>query len=131
MGLLDRVFKRKEKKEAFCTAIVPAAGNSARMGEDKLLLPLGDVPVLLRTLWVLEGCPSVTEIIVVTREDLIVPVSQLCKDAGLTKVAKVVVGGATRTVSVLRGLQEADPAAKLIAIHDGARPWRPWSLWRM
>lgn len=122
MGLLSRIFKRKEEKRTLCTAVVPAAGSSTRMGEDKLLLPLGDVPVLLRTLWVLEGCPSVTEIIVVTREDLIVPVSQLCKDAGLVKVTKVVVGGDTRTASVLHGLQEADPAAKLIAIHDGARP---------
>lgn len=122
MGLLSRIFKRKEEKYTLCTAVVAAAGSSTRMGEDKLLLPLGDVPVLLRTLWVLEGCPSVTEIVVVTREDLIVPVSQLCKDAGLVKVTKVVVGGDTRTASVLNGIREADPGAKLIAIQDGARP---------
>ncbi|MFR1051900.1 MAG: 2-C-methyl-D-erythritol 4-phosphate cytidylyltransferase [Lachnospirales bacterium] len=105
-----------------CTAVVPAAGRSTRMGEDKLMLPLGDVPVLLRTLWALEQCAGITEIVVVTREDLIVPVGQLCRDAGLVKVHKVVVGGESRTESVLAGVREADPAAELIAVHDAARP---------
>ena len=62
------------------------------------------------------------EIILVTREDLIVPLGQLCKDAALEKVSKVVVGGDTRTQSVLAGLREAAPGAELIAIHDAARP---------
>ncbi len=40
----------------------------ARMeGMDKILLPLGDVPILIRTLQALENCPLVQEIIVVTR----------------------------------------------------------------
>ena len=47
---------------------------------------------------------------------------QLCKDAGLRKVRKVVVGGENRTASVLAGLREADPASELIAIHDADRP---------
>lgn len=122
MGLFSRLFRREIGKKHGCTAVVPAAGSSTRMGEDKLLLPLGDVPVLLRTLWVLESCPSVTEIVVVTREDLLVPVSRLCRDAGLGKVTKVIVGGETRTESVLKGVKEADPASEVIAIHDGARP---------
>lgn len=123
MGLLDRL-RRKEKRSGAmgCTAIVPAAGLSTRMGADKLLLPLGETPVLLWTLRALEGCPYITEIILVTREDLIVPLGQLCKDAALEKVSKVVVGGDTRTQSVLAGLREAAPGAELIAIHDAARP---------
>jgi len=92
------------------------------MGADKALMPLGDVPMLLRTLRALEVCDYITEIIVVTREDLLVTIGQLCKDAALGKVRKVVVGGETRTASVLAGVREADPAAGLIAIHDGARP---------
>ncbi len=122
MGLLDRFLKKRGHSGPACSAIVPAAGQSSRMGEDKVLLPLGDVPVLLRTLRVLEENPYITEIIVVTREDLIVPVGHLCKDAALAKVRKVVTGGETRTASVLAGLREADPAAELIAIHDAARP---------
>lgn len=123
MGILNKLFGRvKYDAGSSCTAVVPAAGSSTRMGEDKLLLPLCDIPVLLWTLRALEGCPYITDIIVVTREDLIVPVGQLCKEAALRKVRKVVVGGKTRTESVLAGIREADPSAELIAIHDAARP---------
>lgn len=122
MDILKRLFGKKRDGELTCTAIVPAAGRSNRMGEDKVLLPLGEVPVLIRTLRVLEDLSCITEIIVATREDLIVPVAQLCKDAALTKVRKVVLGGETRMASVLAGLREADPNTQLVAIHDAARP---------
>ena len=92
------------------------------MGEDKLLLPLDEQPVLVRTLRALDRCPYITEIVVVTRSDLIVPVGQLCKDYALGKVTKVIVGGKTRTRSVLAGVRELDPKAELAAVHDGARP---------
>lgn len=121
------IFNRlRGKKEAtsFCTAVVPAAGTSSRMeGQDKMLLILNEEPVLMRTLRTLEECPLIQEIIVVTREDLIVPVSELCKGFVLSKVSHVVVGGATRTQSVLAGIREASAESILIAIHDGARPF--------
>ena len=121
MGLLQRL---RRKKEAFpyCAAVVPAAGSSTRMGQDKLFLPLNGVPVLLHTLRALDACPRIHEIVVVTREEHLVPISQLCKDGAVEKVRKVVVGGATRSESVLAGLREVDTRAALIAIHDGARP---------
>ena len=116
---------RKRRPAApFCTAVVPAAGSSTRMeGQDKMLLELGDRPVLVRTLQALEACNLIHEIVVVTREDLVVPVSRLCRDFGLEKVTKVVTGGATRTLSVLAGIRSASPEAELIAVHDGARPF--------
>lgn len=122
MGLLNRLFRREREPGFTCSAVVPAAGRSTRMGEDKVLLPLGEIPVLIRTLRALEECPWITEIIVAAREDLIVPIGQLCRDAALEKVHKVVVGGETRTESVLAGIREAAPDAGLIAIHDAARP---------
>lgn len=122
-GLLGRLFRRQRTPELRCSAVVPAAGSSTRMeGQDKLLLPLEEQPVLLHTLRALELCPYLAEIIVVTREDLIVPVSQLCRDFMLDKVTKVMVGGAERVLSVRIGVQEARRDAALIAIHDGARP---------
>lgn len=120
-GLLGRLFRRR-REELRCSAVVPAAGSSTRMGKDKLLLPLGEQPVLLHTLRALDACPYITEIVVVTREELIVPIGQLCRDAALDKVRKVIVGGATRSHSVLAGLGELSPDAELAAIHDGARP---------
>ncbi len=122
MNFVKKWLRKGKNIGVSCTAVVPAAGSSTRMGEDKVLMPLAQVPMLLRTLRALEGCGAIKEIIVVTREDLIVPVGQLCKDAALRKVHKVVVGGATRTQSVLAGVREADPEAGLIAIHDAARP---------
>lgn len=116
----------RRRKSAFprCSAVVPAAGSATRMeGLDKVLVDLGGCPVLVRTLRALTDCPYITEIIVVTREDLIVPVSRLCRDFGLDKVTHVVVGGETRTQSVLHGLREVDPEVPLVAIHDGARPF--------
>jgi len=91
-------------------------------GEDKVLLPLDGTPVLMRTLRALDACDRIHEIIVVTREELIVPVGQLCHDCAFTKVRKVVVGGETRTHSVLAGIAEVSKQTELIAIHDGARP---------
>ena len=120
-GLRGRLFRRR-REELRCSAVVPAAGSSTRMGKDKLLLPLGEQPVLLHTLRALDACPYITEIVVVTREELIVPIGQLCRDAALEKVRKVIVGGATRSHSVLAGLGELSPDAELAAIHDGARP---------
>lgn len=122
MGILKKLLKKSDEWLPRCTAVVPAAGASTRMGEDKLLMPLCDVPVLVRTLRALEACPEIMEIIVVTRPDLVVTVGQLCKDAALHKVRRVVVGGATRTESVLAGVREVDDKAELIAIHDAARP---------
>lgn len=113
----------KKYTAPFCTAVVPAAGSSTRMGEDKVLIRLGDHPVLIHTLLALESCPLIHEIVVVTREDLVVPVSQFCKDYSLQKTRRIVVGGATRTLSVLAGIREASQEAQLIAIHDGARPF--------
>lgn len=121
-GFLSRLFHHSAPPSIRCGAVVPAAGSSTRMGQDKLLLPLNGVPVILHTLRALNDCPHIAEIVVVTREDLIVPISSLCKDAALSKVRKVVRGGATRTHSVLAGVEELSRDMDLAAIHDGARP---------
>lgn len=123
VGLLKRLRKKRKPHRPWCAAVVPAAGSSQRMeGQDKILLPLDDVPVLVHTLQALSASEWIQEIVVVTREDLIVPVGQLCRDCALAKVKKVLVGGATRTDSVLAGVEEVSSRAELIAVHDGARP---------
>lgn len=122
MGLLS-LFKKKKPEEATCSAVVVSAGLARRMGGiDKVLAPLGELPVLVHTLYAFQDCPSVSEIIVVAREDLLVEVGRLCREFGLDKVRKVIVGGQERIHSVQAGLREVSPDAKLIAIHDGARP---------
>lgn len=126
MGLFKHLRKKREPQGPRCVAVVPAAGASRRMeGLDKILLPLDEIPVLVHTLRALSQSEFIHEIVVVTREDLIVPVGQLCRDYALNKVTKVLVGGATRADSVLAGVEEVSGRASLIAVHDGARPLVP------
>jgi len=121
-GIMKLLRHRKDKMR--CSVVVVAAGTASRMeGIDKVLAPLGDLPILVRTLQVFEQCSHVSEVIVVTREDLLIDISRMCKEYSLYKVCKVVVGGVERTLSVRAGLREVDRDAELIAIHDGARPF--------
>lgn len=116
------LFSRK-KQEKGCCVVVPAAGSSTRMeGQDKMFAELGGIPVLARTLLALNACSLVEEIVVVTRADLILTVGQLCQDFRVEKVSKVIEGGATRTLSVLKGVEACPVDCEVIAVHDGARP---------
>lgn len=102
-----------------CTALIVAAGRASRMqGIDKIMAPLGGVPLVLQTVRALAACPDITKILLVTRDDLIAPITELCQNE--PKFTKAVVGGESRAESVLRGLQAVN--TPWVAIHDGARP---------
>ena len=103
-------------------AIVVAAGNSQRMGFDKLTADLGGRPLFIRTLERFENCPEVDEIVLVANEERIKPFGNLVGEYGLKKVAAVVTGGADRHLSVWKGLGALSEGADLVAVHDGARP---------
>lgn len=120
MGLFRR---RKKEAGPSCSAVVVAAGSSTRMGFDKVLAEVGGVPVLVRALTAFQEAPSISEVVVVTRTELVPDAARLCQDYGLSKVSKVIRGGDTRTQSARLGTLECSPKAKLIAIHDGARPF--------
>lgn len=112
-----------KNKRPMCAAVIVAAGSSQRMGgEDKQLLQLNGKPVLAYSLETFEYCGLIGEIIVVTREDCIERVQEICAECGISKAAKIVPGGQTRTDSVMNGVFAATGKHRLIAIHDGARP---------
>ena len=113
---------RKKEETPHCSAVIVAAGSSQRMGSDKLMHNLGIMPVLARTLLAFQDCELVDEIVVVTRMEKIVEVAALCKKYRIEKASKVISGGATRMESALAGVSEVKKRARLIAIHDGARP---------
>ena len=122
--IFEKLFGNKNKdKEPRCSAVVVAAGSSVRMGEDKLFMELGGMPVLARTLLAFENCEAVEEIVVVTRSDKLEEVAGLCKQYGVSKASKVMIGGKTRVESSLAGVLAVKSEAKIIAIHDGARPF--------
>ena len=106
-----------------CAALVAAAGSSSRMGGiNKLLEPLDGIPVLVRTLTALERAQRVDSIVIATREEDLITVSQLCKTYGIAKCKKVIRGGEDREHSVLLAALEAEPDTELLAVQDGARP---------
>ena len=119
---LKELFKKTEQRNT-CSAVIVAAGSAQRMGADKVMLELGCMPVLARTLLAFQNCDAIDEIIVVTRMEKVEEVASLCKKYGVTKAGKVIRGGKTRMESALAGVSEVRSGAKLIAIHDGARPF--------
>ena len=118
---------RKLLKLKKCGAVIVAAGSASRMGGiDKVMAPLGGEPMIARTVWAFQDCDAVSEIVIVTRPDLILPITELCKVC--SKVTAVVAGGNSRQESVGNGLNALSKDIKLAAIHDGARPLITWQV---
>lgn len=110
-----------------CGAVIVAGGSASRMGGiDKVMADLGGEPMIRRTVRAFEQCDAVSEIVVVTRADLIGKIMGLCKD--FSKVTAVVAGGDTRGKSVHNGLNALSQKVKLVAVHDGARPLVSWQV---
>lgn len=118
---------RKLLKLKTCGAVIVAAGSASRMeGVNKIMADLGGRPVIFRTAEAFQNCDAVSEIVVVTREDLILPIADLLHD--MNKVRAVVAGGKTRQESVMLGLNSLSEKTELAAVHDGARPLASWQL---
>ena len=118
---------RKVLKLKYCGAVIVAAGSASRMGGiDKVMAPLKGEPMICHTVRAFQTCDAIKEIVIVTRENLIVTISNLCKE--FPKVKAVVAGGKSRQESVGLGLNALSDKVKLAAIHDGARPLVSWQL---
>lgn len=112
---------RKLLPVKYCGAVIVAAGSASRMGGiDKVMAPLKGEPMIVHTVRAFQNTDVIREIVVVTRQELIVPIMGLCK--GFSKVRAVVSGGENRQMSVQLGLNALSGHVKLAAIHDGARP---------
>jgi 2-C-methyl-D-erythritol 4-phosphate cytidylyltransferase len=110
-----------------CGAVIVAAGSASRMGGiDKVMAELGGEPMIKRTVRTFQESDVISEIVIVTRPDLIVPIMGLC--AGFEKVKAVVAGGKSRPESVHLGLNALSNKVKLAAVHDGARPLITWQV---
>ena len=104
-----------------CGAVIVAAGSASRMGGiDKVMAPLKGEPMILHTVRAFQACDAIAEIVVVTRPDLILPITALTNE--FDKVTAVVAGGASRQESVALGMNALSEKCKLSAIQDGARP---------
>ena len=78
-----------------CGAVIVAAGSASRMGGiDKVMAQLKGEPMIVRTVRQFQDCDAISEIVIVTREDLILPITDLCRES--PKVKAVVCGGKSR-----------------------------------
>lgn len=116
-------FARKVIPCKTCGAVIVAAGAARRMdGVDKIMADLKGEPLIVHTVRAFQEAAVIRQIVIVTRPDLIVPISDLCRKAGFDKVILVVAGGQTRQESVMLGLGCLPKDTKLAVIQDGARP---------
>lgn len=128
MSFLKRFFRSsvnyiKKKQGRYCTAVIVAAGSASRMqGTDKIMTHLDGEPVICHTLRTFQQCDCIKSIVVVTREELLETIADLCKAKEFGKVSAVVCGGESRVHSVMNGLLAAPKKTNFVAIHDGARP---------
>ena len=110
-----------------CGAVIVAAGSASRMGGiDKVMAELKGEPMIVHTVRAFQTCDAISEIVIVTREDLILPITRLTN--GFDKVTAVVLGGSSRQESVALGMNALSDKCELAAIQDGARPLVTWQL---
>ena len=104
-------------------AVIVAAGRGSRMGlgRNKVLADVAGVPVIVRTVRALAQTALFDGgIVVVTGAEDMEQMRALMAEHGLD--VTLTEGGTDRQQSVHHGLQAVNPAADIIAIHDGARP---------
>ena len=110
-----------------CGAVIVAAGSASRMGGiDKVMAELKGEPMIVHTVRAFQNCDAIKEIVIVTREDLILPITRLTNE--FDKVTAVVLGGSSRQESVALGMNALSEKCELAAIQDGARPLVTWEL---
>jgi 2-C-methyl-D-erythritol 4-phosphate cytidylyltransferase len=104
------------------TAILVAAGDSRRMGFDKLFATIAGRPVIAHTIHAFERADCVDEIIVVARKDRLDEIKAIVRDGNFKKVRSIIPGGKHRQDSVRAGLDHLEAATTYVAVHDAARP---------
>jgi len=91
-------------------------------GVDKAFLSLVNKPVVAWSLIAFERCAEIDRIVLVVRKDQVVASKAVAKMFGISKIDKIVPGGARRQESVAAGLAACDLDTRYVVIHDGARP---------
>jgi 2-C-methyl-D-erythritol 4-phosphate cytidylyltransferase len=106
--------------------VVTAAGRGVRFDSQlsKQYVPLLGIPMLQRTLGVLDSCEQVAAIAVVVNADELERCRAELALESTDKVVAVTAGGAERALSVRNGLLELNKLGTwdLVGVHDGARP---------
>jgi 2-C-methyl-D-erythritol 4-phosphate cytidylyltransferase len=102
--------------------VAAGAGVRAGPGEPKQFRPILGVPMLLRALRPFTSHPDVEHVVVVLARGFAdQPPEWLAKVVG--ERLTLVPGGAARALSVLAGLRALRASARIVLVHDAARPF--------
>ena len=100
-----------------------AAGAGERFGDEpKPFARLHGRPMLVWSLERFAAHDGIDSITVVVAAGLVDRARGLIAELSIAKVDGVIVGGATRQVSVRLGLESLDPSCDRVLVHDAARP---------
>jgi 2-C-methyl-D-erythritol 4-phosphate cytidylyltransferase len=104
-----------------------AAGSGERLGAPvpKALVPIGDVPMLVRSVRAALGCGAVASVVVAAPEGREGVTRAMLEPLG---ARTVVGGGPSRQASVRAALEAVDERAEIVVVHDAARPFATPSL---
>lgn len=106
------------------TAIIAAAGSSARMGFPKLLHNFNSGrSVLSLSVEAMFKNDFISEVIIVTKKEFFDIALKECQAYCMGKKYRIVEGGDTRQESVKNGVLASSSDTEFFAIHDGARPF--------
>lgn len=112
-------------------ALIFAGGSGTRMNtksRPKQFLEMNGKPIIIHTIEYFENCKDIDKIVVVCIEDWIERFGKMLTKYNITKVERVVPGGATGQLSIYNGLCAAREVAgdrlseSVVLIHDGVRP---------
>lgn len=112
--------------EMRCTVIIPAAGSGKRFGAPlpKQFIPLLDVPILVRTLQVIEQTSAVQNIVIAASPNFHRFIADLAREYSITKIAAIIEGGKERQDSIFNALQTSICASSdVVLVHDAVRPF--------
>ena len=113
-----------DRSDSSTWAILVAAGSGDRLGADrpKAFVALGGRVLLAESLERLDGSDWIDAVVVAVPAGWEEAAIVLAEELVASKVAAVVIGGATRAESVRAALQEVPDDALVVIVHDAARP---------
>lgn len=106
--------------------LIPAAGEGSRLESavKKPYLTLAQKPILARTIQQFEQNTAVDEIFVIVNEaDVEICNTTVLEPYAFQKVRGLVAGGATRQLSVYKGIRALPADTDFVIVHDGVRPF--------
>lgn len=108
-------------------AIIFAGGSGARMGSGlpKQFIEIEGKPIIIHTLDIFEDHPMIDEIYIACKPEYIKTLDKMVRRNMITKVVKIVEGGATGQDSIYNAVKAAyedNGPDNIILIHDGVRP---------